>query len=103
MNNFITKKEIPRTKLCRGCKKERDASKFTNHLCKQCWSRKRTKYFKDGKYVKQPPKMLKVIKDSSTTILSYNNAAALIGVSKDYLYVALSREIPIKGYKVEKC
>lgn len=47
--------------------------------------------------------MLKVIKDSSITILSYNNAAGYLKITKNYLYVALSKGLVVNEYKLEKC
>lgn len=100
MKNLISRQKdsSSTTKSCRNCTREA----VYNNFCKYCWSKYTRKYRVGSKYIKQPPKLLKLI-GKETIITTYNIAAATAGITKNYLYVAICRDLTVNGYKFEKC
>lgn len=86
------------TKSCRNCTREA----IYNNFCKYCWSQYTKKYRVKGKYIKQPPKLMKLI-GKEEIITTYEIAAATAGITKNYLYVAMHKGLKVNGYKFEKC
>jgi len=78
-------------RLCNRCTR---AAVFNNY-CKYCWSQ----YSKE----KRKPKLVMLIDGYSTKVLDYNNAARFLGITKNYLYVALSKGLTVKNHKLKKC
>lgn len=89
---------------CGSCKKDKPSSNFvkTSRFCKLCRTRKAAKYRVNSTYVYQPPKLVKITGEQEK-ITTYQDAADTIKITKNYLYVAISRGLKVNGYTIEKC